>query len=149
MAKTKAKEVDEDLELEELDDDVTEDAPKKKGGGEEVTFGASDLAALASEKTGKTYTARQVRQLLRKMAREDTPRINREIIAGNKSRYNWSGPNDPEVKAVLKAIVGGEIEQEKKAALEKLKANKAKKDAAKGKDKKKSKKEVVEDDDED
>lgn len=142
MAKTKQKaaeaEVDEDLELEDLDEDVEEEAPKKskKGGGEEVTFGAADLAKLASKKTGKDYNARAIRQLLRKMARDGSGRIDREIVAGNKSRYNWSGPDDPEVKAVLRAIAGGELEAERKAALDKLKADKAKKKAKEAKGKK-------------
>lgn len=129
-------EPEEDLELEDLDEDVEEEKPSKgkgKKAAEEVTFGASDLAKLASEVTGKNYDARAIRQLLRKMAREETPRINREIVPGNKSRYNWSGPDDPEVKAVLKAIKGGEIETAKKEALDKLKADKAKKSAKKGK----------------
>ena len=44
---------DDDLELEELEDDVAEEKPTKgkaKGGGDEVAFGASDLARLANEK---------------------------------------------------------------------------------------------------
>lgn len=150
MGKGKTKEVDEDLELEDLDEAVEESAPakgKKSKATASVTFGASDLAALASEMMGKTYNARAIRQLLRKMAREDNPRIDREIIAGNKARYDWSGPDDPEVKTILKAIKGGEIEEEKKAALDKLKANKATKDAAKKSKKDKKAKAEAEDDD--
>ena len=55
-----------------------------------------------------------------------------EIVAGNKSRYAWSGPDDPEVKAILRAVKGGEVEAGKKEALDKLKEQKAAKAAAKG-----------------
>lgn len=118
---TKKKKVEEVEEVEE----TTE---------EEHVFGVRDLCALILEETGKEYNPREVRNLLRKMAREDKPRIDREIIAGNKSRYEWpDGADDPEVQAVLEAVSGGEIEEAKKAALDKLKADKAKKDAAKAK----------------
>jgi DNA-binding HxlR family transcriptional regulator len=120
----------EEEELEELDEtEVAEAAPKKKSGGEEVTFGASDLAALLSKKLGKTITARELRTQLRRMARDG--RLDREIIPGNRARYNWSGPNDPEVKAIIRAVQGGEIEVAKKEALAKLKEQKAAKDAKK------------------
>lgn len=147
-------------ELEEVDgDEVEEDAPKKKGGQEEVTFGASDLARHLSEKSGKTVSARELRTLIRKMARDGSGRVNREITPGNRTRYNWSGPDDPEVKAIIAAFDGGELEADKKAKLEELKARKAEKKAAgektgkkgKGKGKGKSKPAPaaeVEDDDE-
>ena len=128
MAKAKTKA--EDLELEELDDEATE-APAKGKKAEDTVWGVRDLIALIKEKLDKDYTPREVRTLLRKMAR-DGGRIDREIIPGNKARYAWEGPNDPEVKAILKAVKGGEIEEGKKAALDKLKADKAAKQAAKG-----------------
>jgi len=139
-----------DDELEELEDDeATEAAPKK--GGDDVVFGASDLAKLLSEKTDKTITARDLRTLLRKMARDG--RLDREITAGNRSRYSWSGPNDPEVKQIIKAVTSGELEQGKQEALAKLKAQKAEKQAARAKaaaaaERKAKKAKVVEEDDE-
>lgn len=118
----------EDDELEELEEE-TETAPAKgKKAAEDTIWGVRDLIALIKEKFDKEYTPREVRTLLRKMAR-DGGRIEREIVAGNKSRYAWSGPEDPEVKAILKAVKGGEIEAGKKEALDKLKADKAKKAA--------------------
>lgn len=124
---------DEVAELEELDTEVTP-APSKKSKAaaepaEEESFGVRALIALIKEKTGKEYNPREVRTLLRKMAREGKG-VEREIIAGNKSRYVWEGPDDAEVKAVLKAVKGGEIEASKKAALDKLKSDKAAKNAA-------------------
>lgn len=144
MAKTKTKKAapveevddDDDVELEDLDEDVDEDeAPAKKGGSQqEVTFGIRDLAALIKEKTGKEYTPRELRTLIRKMARDGSGRIDREITAGNRTRYDWpDGASDPEVKAILKAVKGGEIEAGKKEALDKLKEQKAKKNAQKAK----------------
>jgi hypothetical protein len=141
---------DEDLELEELEDDDAEEtqpkSKKSKKSDDDVAFGAADLAKLLSERTGKNITARDLRTQLRRMARRGE--LDRDIVAGNKSRYSWSGPNDPEVKKIIKAVMSGEMEEAKKEQLAELKNRKAKKDAAKGK-KAKKKQEVVEDDDDD
>lgn len=123
MAKTKAVApvVDEDEDDVELDDAAEADT-------EETSFGVRDLIALVKTKTGKEYKPREVRTQLRAMARAG--KINREIIPGNKQRYSWSGPDDAEVKAFIKEAKGGAIEANKKAALDKLKSDKAKKSAA-------------------
>jgi hypothetical protein len=124
-------ETDELEELEELEEDEVEETPAKKGGAQqEVTFGASDLARHLSEKAGKTVSARELRTLIRKMARDGSGRITREITPGNRTRYNWSGIDDPEVQAIIAAFEGGELEADKKAKLEELKARKAEKKAA-------------------
>jgi len=149
MAKSKVKEeVDEEVELDELDADVeTEEAPtkgksKSKSKEPEVTFGVRDLAEHLSKAMGKQITPKDLRTQIRRMAREDTPRVQREVVAGNRSRYDWpDGLKDPEVKAIIAAVTGGELEEGKKAALEKLKADKAAKKEAKAKTEgKKSKK---------
>jgi len=121
----------EELEADEVDevDEVEEDeAPKKKA--DEVVFGASDLAKLLSEGRDKAVSAREIRTLIRKMARDGSGRVNREIIAGNRSRYNWSGPNDPEVKRIIKAFNAGELEADKQEKLQALKDRKAAQKAA-------------------
>lgn len=124
-------EVDEtDDELEELAEDETTDAPAKGGSAQEVTFGASDLAKHLSKKHGKEVSAREIRTLIRKMARDGSGRVNREITAGNRTRYNWSGVDDPEVKAIIAAYEGGELEADKQ---EKLAALKEKKQAERAK----------------
>lgn len=131
---------DEDLELEELEEDVVEEAPVKKKGAaaQEVKFGASDLAKLASDQSeDKTYDAKTIRTLLRAMARDG--RLDREISPQNRTRYSWEGPDDPEVKVILKAIAAGEIEASRKEALDKLRENKAKKAAEGGEAPKKKK----------
>jgi hypothetical protein len=165
-AKTKTKKVieveeedveeeeDEDLELDELDEDVEEEEAPAKGrkkarssnGQQEVEFGASDLAAYLSDRTGKVITAKDLRVLIRKMAREDKPRVEREITAGNRTRYDWPGGlKNPEVKAIIAAVTGGELEAGKREALTKLKESQAAKKAAKeGKKAKKTKVKVVE-----
>lgn len=144
-----------ELELEELDEDEVEEAPAKKSAAQEVTFGASDLARHLSETSGKKVTPRELRTLIRKMARDGSGRVDREITAGNRTRYNWSGLKDPEVKAIIKAFEGGELEADKQAKLAELKERKAAKKAAgeptgkKAKGKGKKAAPVVEDDDED
>lgn len=132
-SKTKAKakpapepEVDELEELEE--EEVEETTAKKKT--DEVTFGASDLARHLTEKHGKTVSPRELRTLIRKMARDGSKRVNREITPGNRTRYNWSGIDDPEVKAIIKAFESGELEADKQAKLAELKERKAAKKAA-------------------
>lgn len=156
-AKAKAPEApaDEELELDEVDADETESTPSKAK-NDEVTFGASDLAKHLSEQSGKKVTPRELRTLIRKMARDGSGRVNREIKAGNRTRYNWSGVDDPEVKAIIKAFNDGELEADKQAKLAELKQKKADKKAAgeaTGKKAKKGKKgkaaPVESDDDED
>jgi hypothetical protein len=143
MAKQKTKAADEEVELEDLDADVESDDTETKSAAQAVTFGASDLAKHLSEVTGKTVTPRDLRALIRKMAREEAPRVDREIKPGNRTRYDWpKGLKDPEVKAIIKAVTGGEMEADKKAKLAELKEKKAKKKAAEttGKKGKKGKK---------
>lgn len=135
MAKNKDKGdtavVDEDVELEELDDDEVEETPTGKGKAAEVTFGVADLAAYLAKKTGKNITAKSLRVLIRKMAREENARVKREVIPGNKSRYDWpEGLQNVEVKKIIKAVTAGELEQGQKEALAKLKEQKAAKQAA-------------------
>lgn len=118
---------DDEVELEEVEE-VTEPAKAEKAAEPEV-WGVRNLIALIKKKTDKEYGPREVRTLLRKLAREGGG-VEREIVAGNKSRYSWSGPKDPEVLAVLAAVQGGAIEKAKTEALQKLKADKAAKTAA-------------------
>jgi hypothetical protein len=164
-ASTKTKVVEEDVEdedvddVEEVDDDdllldedddededivetvKTKKAPAKKKArrqSQEVTFGVRDLCDWLTEHNdqGKVYQPKDLRNLIRKMAREDTPRVDREVIAGNKTRYDWpQGVKDPEVKRIIKAVQKGEIEQARKEQLDSLKERKAAKDAAAGKTK--------------
>lgn len=130
---------DGDDELEELEEDEVEEtkpAGKKKSAGRDadITFGIRDLVELINKTTGDSTDPRAVRTLIRKMARDESGRVDREIKAGNRARYNWTGPNDPEVVAILAAYKGGELEAEKQAKLSALKEQKAAKLAAKKKE---------------
>lgn len=138
-AAPKADEVDEDLELEDTDDDVEgEKATKSKA--QEVTFGVANLAKFLSKKMGKEISTRDLRTQIRRMAREDNARVNRVITAGNRTRYDWpDGLQDPEVKRIIAAVTGGELDEGKKAALNALKEKKAKEKAAGGTPSKKTK----------
>lgn len=130
---------DEDLEededeLEELEEDeVAEAAPKaKKSTTPEVGFGVSDLVAYLKkkypEKAAKLDT-RGLRNLIRKMARDDSGRVQREIVAGNRQRYDWGSVKNDEVKAIIRAFLGGELEADKKEKLDALKERQAAKKA--------------------
>jgi hypothetical protein len=125
-------EADED-ELEEMDEDEVADTKPvtKKSTATEVTFGIRDLVAHIKEETGQDTDPRGLRTLIRKMARDGSGRVDREIKAGNRTRYDWAGPNDPEVVKIVAAFKAGELEQEKQAKLAALKEQKAKKTAAK------------------
>ena len=128
-------ETDADDELDELEEDeVAEEKPTtSKSSTQEVTFGIRDLVAHIEAETGQKTDPRSLRTLIRKMARDGSKRVNREIKAGNRTRYDWSGPNDPEVVAIVKAFKDGELEAEKQAKLQALKEQKAAKQAAKKK----------------
>jgi len=122
-ADKKAKAAAEAAAAEEVEVDEVEETEET-----EPTFGVADLVKLIADKLKKTTTTRELRTLLRKMARDG--RLDREIVAGNRARWEWAGPEDPEVKAVLKAFKAGELEADKKEKLDALKARKAEKKAA-------------------
>jgi hypothetical protein len=122
---------DDDLELDDTEDSEEAEAPKGKGRNRdnEVTFGIPQLVEHLAT-LGHTVTKRDLRAQIRRMAREDKARVKREIVAGNKSRYDWpNGLEDPEVKRIIKAVSGGEVAVAKKEALDKLKERRATKDA--------------------
>lgn len=95
----------------------------------ETSFGVSDIAAIIKVRFNKDVKTRDLRTLLRKMARDG--RLDREIVAGNRDRWEWTGPEDPEVETILDAYEAGELEADKKEKLDALKARKAEQRAAK------------------
>lgn len=98
-------------------------APAEKPAKKVVTNGTQWLAEFVNAKLGTSYKPYDLRVLLRKMAKNGD--LEREVGA-DRSRYDFSGENDPIVKAVLKKLKAGELDREKKASLEKLKASKGK-----------------------
>ena len=106
---------------------VAKPAPEVEA--EETIFGVRDVAEIIKVRTGKEVKTRDLRTLLRKMARDG--RLDREIIAGNRERWTWSGPEDPEVEKVVEAFEAGELEADKAEKLQALKDRKAAERAAK------------------
>ncbi len=95
----------------------------------EDVFGVTQIAEIIQTRTGKVVKNRDLRTLLRKMANDG--RLEREIIAGNRTPWSWSGPEDPEVELIVEAFENGELEADKKAKLDALKERKAAERAAK------------------
>jgi hypothetical protein len=123
----------EDDDLEELEEDEVEEKAPAKSAVQAVTFGVSDLAKHLQAQ-GHKVDARGLRTLIRKMARDGSGRVEREIVAGNRSRYDWpKGLKDPEVKKIIAAFNAGELEEDKQQKLAALKERKAAKDKAAGK----------------
>lgn len=140
-AKAKAAPVEEPEELledteefDEVEEGEVEEAPAKKksagNGRPSVKFGIRHVCDILSADLGKEVTPRELRTLARRLAKDASGRIDREIVAGNREMYSWSGPKDPEVVALIAAYKGGEAEIEKKAKLDALKESRAAKPAA-------------------
>jgi|SRR6187431_871237 hypothetical protein len=90
---------------------------------EEEIFGVAGVAELIKVRTGKTVKTRDLRILLRKLARDG--RLDRVIVAGNRARWEFDGADDPRVAVILEAYDNGELEADKKEKLDALKARKA------------------------
>lgn len=158
--------MDDDLELIEDEDEAPAKKSKAKNKGkaekaapkaekaESTGYGASWLAEYVNEELNTNYTAAQMRVILRRMAAAGD--IEREV-GTDRARYSFTGENDRTVKAVLKRVKSGEVDQAKADRLEAAKSGvsgKSQKRRAKDEDaeveeapvKAKRKKAVVEDD---
>jgi len=114
-------------EMEEIEEDEPAPKPRKAKAERktpEVTFGIADLARYLSEGREKPVTTRELRTLARKLAKDGSGRVNREIIPGNRARYDWPGIDHPEVQALIDAFNSGELEEDKRAKLQALKEKK-------------------------
>lgn len=147
-----------DLEVEDAEEEP-EPAPKatkkaaakeKKPAAEPPQFGSAWLAEHVNEQTGSSYNAFGIRTLLRSLVKKGV--LNRDV-GTDRSRYNFSGPKDPIVREVIKAIKSGEAEKAKKEKIEeaqqKAAAKKAPAKAAKKAAPKAAEPEVEDDDEED
>lgn len=144
----KAAKAVEPVEVDEVEAEEVEAPAKKKGPTRpEIAFGTKELADHVNEATGSSYDAYQLRILLRKLAKDGV--IERDDSTG-RARYSFTGPKDPQVKAIVKAVKEGAAEKAKEERLEglkeKRKASKSTKKA--GKAPKASKEAEVELDDE-
>lgn len=160
-AKPAVEEIEEDLtvtEAEEEDFDLDEEevvpapkakkAPKAKAAAAEkpakvaapkIEFGTKELAAHVNEAAGTSYDAYNLRILLRKLTKDG---VLERVESEGRSRYSFTGPTDPQVKAIVEAVKSGAADKAKQERLDKLKADRAEKKAAAPK---KSKAKVVAD----
>lgn len=112
----------------------------------EVTFGSKELAEHVNAECGTSYDAYNLRILLRKLTKEGV--LQRDETAA-RQRYSFTGPEDPQVVAIVEAVKSGAAEKAKTERLEELKEKRAaKKPAAKKTPARKAKAEpVVEEED--
>lgn len=108
----------EEIELDDLDEEEAEETEVKTD-ARAVKFGTRELANYIEEEIGREYQPKELRVLLRKMARAGE--LDHEVKQGGGKRYSWDGPDDPEVQAILARVQGGEIEDARQEALDKLK----------------------------
>lgn len=120
MATKKSAKKSAPVEVDEVDEVEVDEAPAKKAAPKrpEIAFGTKELAAHVSEETGKDYDAYALRILLRKLAKDGV--ITRDDSTG-RARYSFTGPKDPQVKAIIKAVKSGDAEKAKTERLEGLK----------------------------
>ena len=121
----------------------------KAAKAEAIEYGSAWLVDHVNSEAGTSYSASNLRILLRKLTKEGV--LDRDT-EGGRQRYNFpKGANDPQVKAIVKAVKGGAAEKAKAERLEDLKSKRASSKTAapaKGKGKKAAKPVEVEDDDE-
>lgn len=105
---TKKAEVDADLDLE---DEVEEEAPRKKAPAKKAPakkaapaakkkseFGSAWLTEHVNDTLGTEYPATKLRAVLRKLVN------NGDIDLSRENRYEFTGPRDPNVKALIAAL---------------------------------------------
>lgn len=100
-------------------------APAPKA--EAIEFGSAWLVEHVNEQAGTSYSASALRILLRKLTKEGV--LNRD--SDGRQRYNFpKGANDPQVKAIVKAVKSGAGEKAKQERLDALKEQRAAKKSA-------------------
>jgi len=136
-----------DLDLDEGVEEVEEAPAKaKKAPAEKIEFGSAWLASHVNEETGSSYDAYNLRILLRKLTKDGV--LTREESAG-RARYSFTGPEDPQVVAIVAAVKDGAAEKAKQERLDGLKEQRKTKKAAAPKKSKKAPVEVEEVEEED
>lgn len=124
---------------------VKEAPAPKAAKAEAIEYGSAWLVDHVNTEAGTSYSASALRILLRKLTRDGV--LNRD--SEGRQRYNFpKGANDPQVKAIVKAVKSGAGEKAKQERLDALKEQRAaKKTPAKPKARAKKVVEEVEDDD--
>lgn len=95
-------------------------APAKKAAAE--TKGTAWLVDHVNEQLGTEHPATAIRVVLRRLAKDG--KLDREV-GETRTRYEFSGPNDAIVKAVVKAVKSGAVKADRDEKLTALKAKKA------------------------
>lgn len=106
------------VEVEELETEEVTEAPAKEK-APEITFGTKQLADHINAETGSSYDSYALRVVLRKMTKDGILERNE---ADSRSRYSFTGPEDPQVQAIVNALKEGYGEKAKQARLDELKA---------------------------
>lgn len=126
---------DDEVEEEDADPKAKKKAAAKKAGGAQPTNGTQWLAKHVNEVLGTDYKPYDLRVILRRLAKKG--KLQREVGA-DRSRYDFDGPKDPVVLALIKMLKAGELEKDRKEKLDALKekgaAKKKPKKAAKDED---------------
>ena len=100
-------------------------APAKAPKAEAIEYGSAWLVDHVNEQAGTSYTASTLRILLRKLTKEGV--LDRDS-EGGRQRYNFpKGANDPQVRAIVKAVKAGGAEKAKAERLEDLKSKRSSK----------------------
>lgn len=100
-------------------------APAKAAKAESIEYGSAWLVDHVNAEAGTSYTASTLRILLRKLTKEGV--LDRDS-EGGRQRYNFpKGANDPQVRAIVKAVKSGGAEKAKAERLEDLKSKRSSK----------------------
>jgi hypothetical protein len=116
-------------ELEDGDEVEADEKPKAKRKPPvqpKIEFGSPWLAAHVTEVTGDNYDSRAIRMLLRKLAKDGTLE---RTVGEDRGRYEFSGPKDPIVLAIVKMVKDGTAKALKQEGLQAVKDAAAKKRA--------------------
>jgi hypothetical protein len=127
-AKPAVEEIEEDFELEADEVDETPAPKAKKAAAPKIEFGTKELAAHVNAEAGTSYDAYNLRILLRKLTKDG---VLERVESEGRSRYSFTGPEDPQVQAIVEAVKSGAAEKAKAERLEKLKADRDAKKADK------------------
>ena len=89
-----------------------EKAPAKKSA--EPAKGTAWLVDHVNESLGTSYTGYQLRILIRKLTKDGT-------LQRGEGRYEFKGPRDPQVLAIMKAVKAGGVKEAQTSRVEKAK----------------------------
>lgn len=93
-----------------------------KAAAPKIEFGTKELAAHVNAEAGTAYDAYNLRILLRKLTKDG---VLARVESEGRSRYSFTGPEDPQVVAIVAAVKDGAAEKAKQERLDGLKAQRA------------------------